>query len=360
MKKAWFILVAFASLLAACSKADETPRLVIFTYDGLRWQELFGGVDSSLMVLPSEVKDNSIVDRYWRPTAEERRQTLLPFTWSYIAEHGYLLGNRWKNCPVEMSNRLWFSYPGYSENFCGYADDERVKSNDAVPNPNTSVLEVANRDPRYAGSVMVYGSWKSIRFAVNNDRGGFPGSTAYEPGLSKNPSETLRLLDEMQEGMPHVWGSERYDAFTYAYAKETLKNDHPKVMYISFGETDEWAHDARYDRYLDAIKMTDTFIKGIVETCENDPFYRGKTTYLITTDHGRGNDVAYRHHGDGSPGSGDTFFIAFGKGIPALGEVENAPLYQNCQVAATIAEILGIEFVPDNGIVREPIRPEQR
>ena len=42
-----------------------------------------------------------------------------------------------------------FSYPGYSEMFCGWPDDDRIDSNDPVPNPNVSVLEVVNQDPRY-------------------------------------------------------------------------------------------------------------------------------------------------------------------------------------------------------------------
>ncbi len=340
MKRIIFpVLLSLLLAVVSCEKKDNAPRLVIITFDGLRWVELFGGADSTL------------TDR------TEPRDSIFPFIWSYVPEHGYLLGNRLLGSKVDMSNRFWFSYPGYSEIFCGYADDGRITSNDAVPNPNTSVLEVAGRDPRYAGRVMVYASWRQVKHAVGCERGVIPGSSAYDPGLSD--TEFTRLLDKMQEGMPRIWGGERFDAFTYAYALESLRKDHPKVLYVSLGETDEWAHARRYDRYLSSARATDAFIRGIVETCEADPFYKGRTTYLVTTDHGRGYGNDFPLHGDGSPGSGETFFLAFGRGIPVLGEVSDAPDYKNRQIAATIAEILDIDFVPDNGIRQEAIHPER-
>ncbi len=356
MKKLLYSLVMLA-VLASCG-GDNDPRLVIITFDGLRWQEVFDGADSVLVGNPKYASNpDALKEAFWRPTVEERRQALMPFTWSYIVENGYMVGNRTKGSQIQVTNAKNYSYPGYSEMFCGYADDERVASNDPVPNPNKTVLEVASEDPRYKGSVMVYASWESIRYAVNNDRGGFPGSSKYEPSIAKNQTPVLQLIDEMQEGMFHYWGSERFDAFTYAYAIETLKSDHPKVMYIGFGDTDEWAHAGKYDEYLRAANYTDKYIRRIVETCESDPFYKGKTTYLLTCDHGRGYLSNFTNHGSGVRGSQNTWFMAFGKGVERLGETENNGPFYNKQFAATIAKVLGIDFTPDNGEKLEPIDP---
>ena len=227
----------------------------------------------------------------------------------------------------------------------------------SIIGPNVSVFEVVNRDPRYHGSVYCYASWESIRYAVNNVRGEFPASATYEDNCAAKPNDVLRLIDEMQQGMPHIWGEERFDAFTYAYALETLKQDHPKVMYISFGDTDEWAHDGQYDRYLESINATDNFIRRIVETCEADPFYKGKTTYLITCDHGRGYRASFTSHGSGTRGSEQTWMMAFGKGIEPLGETtDNGPFY-NQQMAATIADVLGIDFMPGDSVKKAPFDP---
>ena len=350
------LVLMVAAALWSCGRGDRDPRLIIITYDGLRWQEVFRGADSALINNPQFVPDiPALKSAYWRETIEERREALMPFTWSYAAGHGFLLGNRDKGSRMEVDNAMKFSYPGYSEMFCGYADDERVNNNDPVGNPNTSVLEVVNKDPRYKGSVMMYASWESIRYAVNNERGGFPGSAKYEPGLSDTP--VTKLLDQMQDAMPRIWGEERYDAFTFGYAMETLRKDHPKVFYVGFGDTDEFGHDERYDRYLDITNRTDGFIRSIVEFCESDPFYKGKTTYMLLCDHGRGRGGKWTGHGADLRGSGETWFAMFGAGVPVLGETSDNGIFHNKQLAATIADVLGVDFTPDNGVKCEPFDP---
>ena len=160
MKKYFLSGILALAALVSCNKGDNDPRLVIITYDGLRWQEVFSGADEELVGNPKYAKDpEALKAKYWRETAEERRETLLPFLWSYVPQHGYMIGNRFKNSVVQVANKMNFSYPGYSEMFCGWADDERIDSNDPVPNPNVSVLEVVNADPRYKGKVMMYSSW---------------------------------------------------------------------------------------------------------------------------------------------------------------------------------------------------------
>ncbi len=347
MKKSVLFSIVLLALLASCSKVDKDPKVVVITFDGLRWQEVFTGADSTLLADPRFTRDSDALKaEYWRATPEERRQVLMPYTWSHIASNGYLLGNRGKNSLMQVSNNKSYSYPGYSEMFCGWADDERV-----------DMLEAVAQDPRYKGSVMVYGSWESIRYAVNNDRGGFPGSTAYEPNVSPNPSPALKSLDLLQESIWGKGGDERPDGMTYAYAIETIRNDHPKLLFVSFGETDESGHAGDYDRYLHIVTYTDSFIRDIIETCENDPFYKGKTTYLLTTDHGRGRGEKFVSHGADVRGANETWVMALGRGIPALGETsQNGPFYTK-QMAATIADLLGVDFTPGNGVKCEPFDP---
>ena len=359
MKKYFLSGVLALAALVSCNKGDNDPRLVIITYDGLRWQEVFSGADEELVGDTRFVREpDALKAKYWRETAEERRETLLPFIWSYVPQHGYMLGNRYKNSIMRVANKMNFSYPGYSEMFCGWADDERVDSNDPVLNPNVSVLEAVNADPRYKGKVMMYSSWESIRFAVNNERGGFPASSGHEP--SYTDTETARLMLDVDAGIADLGfeESERLDCITYGMVMETLKKEHPKVFYVGFGDTDEYAHSGEYDHYLDAAHWTDLYIRRIVEFCESDPFYKGKTTYLLLCDHGRGKGVAFKAHGESIRGSEQTWFMAFGKGIPALGETSDNGTFYSKQLAATIAEILGVDFTPGNGEKSEPFDPK--
>ncbi len=348
MKKLLPATLAALLTILSCSKADNTPRLVIITLDGLRWQELYSGADESLMGS----------NKYWRETPAERREALMPFIWQYVPEHGYMIGNRSKESYMQVSNTMNFSYPGYSEMFCGWADDERITSNNPVPNPNVSVLEVAWKDPRYNGSLSMYSSWESVRYAVNSERAGFPASSAHEPSFTN--TYVTRMLEDMDAATPgEGFGySERLDLITYGMAMETLRESHPKVFYVAFGDTDEFAHEGQYDNYLEAAHWTDRFIGRIVEYCESDPFYKGNTTYLITCDHGRGVGPEYTDHGENTARSGETWFMAFGKDVPVLGETSgNGPFYTR-QFAATIADILDVDFTPGNGVKSAPIDPE--
>ncbi len=354
------LLLSFLAvgLLFSCSKGDDDPRLVIITFDGLRWQELFSGADETLVESTRFVPDPSALKQaYWRETPEERRKTLMPFVWSYVPEHGYLIGNRYKNSLMQVANAMHFSYPGYSEMFCGWADDARIDSNDPNPNPNVSVLEVVNQDPRYKGKVMMYSSWESIRFAVNNERGGFKASSAHEPSYTDTPA--AQRLQDVDAGIADggFGYSERLDCITYGMAMETLVKEHPKVFYVGFGDTDEYAHGGAYDNYLDAIHWTDLYIRRIVEACEADPYYKGKTTYILTCDHGRGYGPAFRSHSASVRGANQTWFIAFGKDVPVVGETSNNGMFYTKQFAATIADILGVDFTPGNGEKCEPFDP---
>ena len=354
MKRLILILLALVPLMLSAKKDNDT-RLVIITIDGLRWQEVFSGAEENLLSDTKQVRNvEQYRNLYWRNTAVGRRIALMPFVWNTVAKQGTIIGNRNLGSVMQLANKTNISYPGYSEMMTGMVD-ESITSNDAVDNPHGNVLEAANKDYRYRGSVMMYGSWKSTRYAIHNEKAQIPGCVSYEKSVAKNKSPRLQLAERMLEGMPHYWGSEHFDAFTYAFALETLLADHPKVMWISFGDCDEWAHARKYDFYLDAANGTDAFIRDIYEACEADKFYKGKTAYLVTCDHGRGFGNEWSSHGSSTKGSEATWIMLWGKGVKAKGEMtENGPFYTK-QVAATIASLLNVEFTPDDGATLLPI-----
>ena len=250
MKKWFMAAVLVLAALVSCSKGGNDPRLVIITFDGLRWQELFSGADESLVADTRFVNNpGELKAKYWRETPEERREVLMPFVWSYAPQHGYMLGNRNRNSRMELSNTMNYSYPGYSEMFCGWADDERIHSNDPVPNPNRSVLEAVNADPRYKGKVMMYSSWESIRFAINNDRGGFPGSSGHEP--SYTDSETARMMQDVDAGIPE----------NYVESPEQRMDLYRRIALIRSEEDADDMTDELVDRFGDPPRSVNNLIQ---------------------------------------------------------------------------------------------------
>ena len=150
------------------SSVDQ--KVFLITLDGLRWQELFTGADKDLIQNKKYVKKPEALNKaYWSATPRERRSVLMPFIWEEVVKMGQIHGNRKLNSKVNLTNGMWFSYPGYNEILTGRADDINIDSNDKNPNKNVTVLE------QYAQKynkrkVAAFGSWDVFDFIINEAR----------------------------------------------------------------------------------------------------------------------------------------------------------------------------------------------
>lgn len=329
----------------------RTENVVLVTLDGMRWQEVFGGADTALFRESKHYYADraALARQFGQGTAQQRRQALMPFLWGTVARQGQLYGNRPAGSLVNVRNGMRFSYPGYNEILTGAADDARIRSNDTLPNPNVSVLEVLNQQPAFRGRVAAFGSWQVFPFILNARRSGLPVNAGVRHGRATGPglSERERLLNELLGSTPSPFGDERLDSFTQQYALEYLKKKKPRVLYISYGDTDEFAHAGEYGAYLHAARYCDDFLRQLWDYLQSDPQYRGKTTLLLTTDHGRGAaaDGQWRGHGQDVAGADQIWLAALGPDTPPTGEARPGQLYQN-QVAATLARLLGQAYAP--------------
>jgi hypothetical protein len=331
---------------AAQAQVPRAENIIYVTLDGMRWQEVFNG--ASLEFMGKEAGGGWAADsaglaaRFWRPTAEARRRALMPFLWDSVGPQGQIIGNPARRSDAHVTNGLWFSYPGYSEMLTGAADP-RIDSNDSIPNPNITVLEWLNGQPGYRGRVAAFGSWEILPFIINTRRSGIytngDGPPVREPTTARDSA-----FNDLSAQLPPLWGSTRLDGPTMLGALEYVKVHKPRVFYVMLGETDEWAHDQRYDLYLDAAWRADRFIQRLWELVQGMPEYDGKTALLISTDHGRGSTVQdWGNHGKDYPMAGQIWIAAMGPGIPARGERDRAVVSQS-QIAATLAWLLGLDF----------------
>ena len=340
-----FVFALLGLPLVVQAQERQTENVLLITLDGLRWQELFTGADSLLLHDERYVADvEATRERFWRPDSTARRKALMPFFWETIATQGQLYGNRYDQCTVDLTNEHRFSYPGYNEILTGQADDERIDSNDKKPNPNVTVLEYANRQAGFEGRVAAFGSWDVFPYIVGGERSGVPVNAGFETATGDSLTPKEQFLNELQAQVPSPWSTVRLDAFTHGYALEHLKTDRPRLLYIAYGETDDFAHDGDYQAYLEAARRTDGFIRELWKTVQSDSFYRDRTTLLITTDHGRGLGDDWTSHGADLPRSSEVWIAALGPDTspPRKGTSECA-LYQN-QLAPTVAALLGLDY----------------
>ena len=346
MKNGILYLFSIFLISVAASAQDNDTKVVLITLDGLRWQELFSGADPLLVANKTYVHDTTALKQlFWKENQKARREALMPFFWTEVSKMGQIHGNRGLGSKVDLTNKMWFSYPGYNEILTGEADDARIDSNDKINNPNTTILEIANNDTKYKGKVAAFGSWDVFPYIINEERSGLPVNAGFDIAEGNDLTEREVFLNELQPRVPSPWGTVRLDAFTHHYALEHMKKSHPEFIFISYGETDDFAHDGEYDAYLKSAHNTDSLIKELWEFTQADEFYKNNTVFIITTDHGRGTDPidSWTSHGDKVKNAGGVWLVLFGKGVAPLGEVsKQEELYSN-QIAPTILKVLGLK-----------------
>lgn len=341
-----FSIALFLTALHAA--AQKIENIIVVTTDGLRWQEVYGGMDSAIANNKKFHKGDSayIFKQYWAATAEERRQKLLPFTWSTVAAKGQLYGNRKYGNFVNNANPYWFSYPGYSEIMTGYADTS-INSNSYIPNPHVTVLEFLNQQRQLKGKVAAFGAWEAFNRILNEGRSGILVTAAFDTAAVPALSSEQQLVNRMLRDSYKPWHEDEcLDVFTHYAAMAHLKAKKPKVLYIAYGETDEWAHAGQYRSYLDAAHQVDAWLQQLWNYVQSDPQYKNKTALFIATDHGRGDAVKaeWTSHGNSIKGASEIWFAVMAPGIAAKGEVKKEQQFFQQQFAQTIARLLGYTY----------------
>jgi hypothetical protein len=352
--------LAAALLCQICFAAPrETRNIILITADGLRWQDLFGGMDPVLKDQKSAGMEHAAEQkaRLWRDTPEARREALAPFFWKTLAPRGVVLGNVGKGSSVRVTNSFRVSYPGYAEILTGRAQDAAIRGNDAVRNPSPTVLEFLRHKLELDSSqVALFASWEMFSLIGEHQPGSIVINAGYRNYDGPHASRRMRELSALQFDMLTPWTEERHDYITFEMALEYMRTAQPRVLYIAFDETDDWAHEKRYNRVLDAIGYLDSCLDKLWRAIQESDAYRGKTTLVLTADHGRGATIDdWNGHGANVAGAEQIWLAIVGPDTPAVGEVSRAPEMLQRDIAPAILELLGIDYHEYAGVEGKPI-----
>jgi hypothetical protein len=336
--------------------SPKTQNVVLIVSDGLRHQEVFTGAEKELLTTDhggNWAKPEYLLRTYWRESPEERRKVLFPFLWTTIATQGQIFGNQSKASIAHVTNPFWFSYPGYNEMLTGLADP-KIDSNEFGPNPNVTVLEWLNNQPTFHGKVSVFATWETFKDIFNQPRSHLPMQVGWDlPNVSSNLTPREQLLNDLYRTTTKLDNEDVYNSFLQVSLLDYLKQNHPRVLFVGYGETDNWAHSGRYDLVLESAHGFDQFVEQLWKTMQSMPEYQDKTTFLITTDHGRGSGPEeWKEHGNEQKGSDNIWLAVLGPDTPPLGERANIPPVTQSQIAATLAALLNQNYnaaVPQAG-----------
>lgn len=365
-------LLSLLLLTTLTGLATAADNVVMITFDGLRWQELFRGLDLELAKHEqfSEQSDR-LMENYWSDDPDSRAEKIFPFLHGTVISQGTVIGNRDKGSCAQVSNPWYFSYPGYSEILTGVVN-VAINSNGKIWNPEKTIHELLNSNPEFTGRSAAFGSWDVFPYIFNVQRSGV-FVNAFEP-LENPVGEVEVLLNQLHREIPPPWPTVRNDAFTHNFALSYLRREQPRLLFISYGETDDFAHDAKYDEYIFAAERTDAFVKDVWETLQAIDHYRDNTVLFISVDHGRGEEPieTWLHHASmrsldgymsslaryeqGIVGSDATWMAAMGPGIANNGSLATDECLTSDRIASTLMQVLGEDYRDYNEDMGTPIQ----
>lgn len=345
MKRILLLSLLILSIYKVTAQNSTTAQnIVVVTMDGYRWQELFKGIDPKIVKNQKFTKQPDIINSLYGGNEQESRARLMPFFWNVIAKEGQLFGNRELGNKVNVANFFGFSYPGYNEMFTG-KPSLSVNSNKAEKNKKRNVFEVIKQLPAYKNQIVVFSSWKVIPYVLRHESN---ENIFYNGGYQNMPEDStngvITSLNYLQEEVLTEKHQTRNDQLTFIAAKEYLATHKPKVLVLSLGETDEYAHSKNYDMYLRKAAETDRIISELWYWLQTTEGYKDNTTMIITTDHGRGSGNQWPGHGFLPLGSKHVWMAFLGKHVQPKGEIETNEKYYLKQIAPTIALLAGIKF----------------
>jgi len=331
-----FIVLAF---IAGCATArfDERPltpkvslehhqtrNVIVVTVDGVRWQEVFGGVD------PDRARKAGF--RAWEITGARE---LLPNLHRYFVDDGVVIGAHGE---MVASGPNYVSLPGYREIFTGHPSSTCTSNFCGAISENTLLDELRAGGLR-TDEIAVVTSWPTIERAAARDPRGITISAGRHGGVTRDHARMSFLFDEAASASAYPgWFDYRPDRYTGEIALQYLAAQRPRFLFVGLGDTDEYAHRGNYRGYVASLRAADRFVGELVALLATMGEYGASTTILVTTDHGRA--AGFVSHGNAD--SARVWMMATGGSIPSRGTVDIRQTVRLSNLAPTIRALMSV------------------
>jgi len=345
----FLILVFIVGCAGAVADGAErrTENVILVTLDGVRSEEIFGGLQEDIAAhsakqIYSEIEYGR--ERYGAESAAERRRLLMPFFWGELVPAGMLFGNAENGSQVLVENSIKWSSAGYAEMLTGRPQPE-IRDNSFVRYPQPTVLEFAVDALELDRSkVAQIGSWSGYPYLAASAADAFVMNGGYDDFPAAFSTPKIDELAALRREVMELWEESSNDGISYRIARTYLLERRPRLLWIGLTQSDDWAHADRYDRLLDYLHLADGWLRDLWTTVQADEHYRDRTSLIVTTDHGRGlTPEDWAEHDQTIPGSESVWVAVIGPDTPALGDQVPAGTVHQGDVAATILQLFGID-----------------
>ena len=325
------------------ARLRKTENVVVIVTDGLRWQEVFRGAETALRHREAGRRRGRRCDegRLLAATAaRSAAKRCFPSSGRSSRRRAQIYGNADAGSSAQVANGFKFSYPGYNEIITG-AGDPRIDSNEYGPNPERVGLRV---DERAARNSTAASPWSRAGTPSPDlqprpqppRHAGRLGDAGSRPPRTRGRSCSTRST----RTITHEFSDMPWDALL----QQTL------LDYVAREEAAPALRRLRRDRRVGAQRPLRprrcsrrtpwTASSGSSgRRCRRCPQYQDKTTFIITTDHGRGDGPENWKHHDWNVDGAENMWIARHRARtrPRWASAGTRPSVTQSQIAATVA-----------------------
>lgn len=256
-----YILYLFISILSLIPgniyHYHQTPNIILITLDGVRWQDIFE-VSPAFGNFP-----------------RQESKIIIPNIYHHFIENGIAIG---KTSIINTENFAHVSLPGYIEILSGQASDVCF-NNECKQNKLPTLIN------QFPNDSAVFASWELIDRVFDNTL------ATVNVGRAVRNNKWLNLHLPNDTILDDQFGDEEYrsDEFTMRATLDFIKIKQPSFLWVSLGDTDEYAHWGNAVFYWASLNAMDTFIGELMKQAN------ANTIFVICTDHGRGKN--FTDHG---------------------------------------------------------------
>lgn len=155
---------------------------------------------------------------------------------------------------------------------------------------------------------------------------------------------------------PSIDALDRPDLYTYLRVLEVMDTHQPNLIFVNLSGPDKYGHGGNWNGYLSAIEETDSMVNELVRRIEIHPHYKGKTTLIMSNDHGRHIDGirdGFVNHGDHCIGCTHINFFAFGPDFKSNVIVQKER--ELTDIAPTVMRLMGLNMTGVEGSLMEEL-----
>ena len=260
--------VCVAALFAAASLAGTSAQtvganVIIVTIDGLRWQEFFGGAhreyfkrDKQRMRRPGRNSGSGATT----PGNAARRSCRSSGRW--WPSNGQIFGDRQRRQPTRRHERIVVLVSRLQRDVrrCRrrahrqqQQDPESQRDRARMAEQAGRAFAAASRPSDRGTCCRRFSTWSAAPFLVG---------TGWQPGAAP-ATDRDRAVNQLAARPAALLGVQVRSTPPSCMPRwRALRTQQPRVLYLMLGEGDEWAHEGKYDLYLDATRRAERSSSG--------------------------------------------------------------------------------------------------